>query len=281
MTLVMFKKLIQEPLLHFILLGVGIFLLFDIAGVSEPDADTLSIHISQSDIEGLSTHFEAVWRRPPNADELNKLIDNLIQEEVLVREARALRMDQGDAVIRNRLRQKMDFVATSLATSNTPSQDELRQFYRTHKDAFRLPARFSFQQIMLAPEFHGQAQQITDALNQNLTPEGITNLGLLPDEIPLTLALKIDGIFGSGFSTVLADLPVGEWAGPVPSGFGLHLVRVSGKTDEEIPDFSDIQSDVLAKWREFTRTSAQKDFRQMLEGKYEISVAPLPRSGSE
>ncbi|AXI46627.1 hypothetical protein C1J03_11715 [Sulfitobacter sp. SK012] len=62
----------------------------------------------------------------------------------------------------------------------------------------------------------------------NAKPEPDTqSLGkrsMLPQRVLTALAVGIEGLFGSGFDQLLLDLPINSWVGPVPSGFGLHLV---------------------------------------------------------
>ena len=41
--------------------------------------------------------------------------------------------------------------------------------------------------------------------------------------------------FGENFAATLGELPPGEWRGPVESGYGVHLVFVSERTEGRIP----------------------------------------------
>lgn len=272
------KRLLHEPLVHFMLIGAGVFVLFDLAGGSDPEPDALVVNISQNDIERLQREFQATWRRPAQQEELDALVSNLVREEVLVREARALRMDQGDAVIRNRLRQKMDFIAASTANARMPEGKELREFFEANRREFLLPARFSFEQVLLDSRQAENVPELLSLLNRDQIPDELRNMSLLPAEIHLTSDVRIDGIFGSGFADRLAEQPAGVWVGPVSSGYGLHLVRINERADADLPAFEDVQEDVLTKWRGATQATAKEEFGQSLESKYEISISPLPES---
>ena len=88
------RSLMREPLLHFLLVGAGLFLLFDV--VSEPDtAGNEQIVVTSGHIEHLASLFVKTWQRPPTAVELGGLIDSFILEEVLYREARAIGLTIG------------------------------------------------------------------------------------------------------------------------------------------------------------------------------------------
>ncbi|NOD75863.1 MULTISPECIES: peptidyl-prolyl cis-trans isomerase [unclassified Ruegeria] len=263
-------RVLREPFLHFLLMGAGIFVLFALVGSNEPDSE--AIDITQTDIEALERQFEAIWRRKPDGEELDALITNLVLEEVLVREARALRMDEQDPIVRNRLRQKMEFIATSAAGAASPTQEDLQEVYRAHSEEFRTPSQIAFEQVVLDPAFAAQAETTLIALNDGRKPEGLRNLTLLPSEVPLAPTVRIDGVFGTGFATALEPLPDGLWAGPVQSGYGLHLVRVTDRTPAELPDLADVEDKVLAKWREINQSEVRDAFVQGLQGKYQITV---------
>lgn len=267
------RRAIREPFLHFLLIGAGIFALFSLANDSEPEPDDLTIEITQNDIDYLRNRFEATWRRKPTSEELDALITNLVRDEIMVREAKALRMDENDAVIRNRLRQKMDFIAASVATAQPPAQEDLVRFYEANKTEFVQPPQIAFQQVSIDESAVADLNTLFDDLNAGKTPEGIKPSSLLPYEMVPSTFTRIDGVFGPGFAETLQDLPIGSWGGPVRSAFGLHAVRVAVKQDAELPDLNDVEPQVMAKWREAMQAEAKEAFAQGLEAKYQVSVA--------
>ena len=119
-------KILREPLLHFLLLGAAIFgayrLLSD-ARATQPG----NIVVTQGRIEALVAAFTRTWQRPPTASEREGLIRDYIREEVYVREAIALGLDQDDMVIRRRLRQKLEFVSEDLTAPAEPTDGQLQR----------------------------------------------------------------------------------------------------------------------------------------------------------
>ncbi|MGH8761509.1 MAG: hypothetical protein ACREVW_18715, partial [Burkholderiales bacterium] len=142
------KKLLREPLLHFVLLGAALFAVFGMMkqrGGVEPG----NIIITQGRIEHLATGFARTRQRPPTAEELEALIRDAVREEVYVREAMAMGLDRDDTVIRRRLRQKLEFVSEDIAALAEPSDADLRAFLQSHPDKFRDEPRFTFSHVYL------------------------------------------------------------------------------------------------------------------------------------
>jgi hypothetical protein len=80
--------------------------------------------VTKGQIASLAAGFAKTWLRDPNASELSGLIDEYVREEIYCREAIALGLDKDDAVIRRRLRQKMEFLAEDASAPNGPADDD-------------------------------------------------------------------------------------------------------------------------------------------------------------
>jgi hypothetical protein len=105
----MLKRLLREPLLHFLLLGGLIFAVFG-GGPSDAGGADGQIVVSNADIDRLAAAFARTWNRPPDSTELDAQVHDYIREEVLYRAALQLGLDKDDSIIRRRLRQKMEFL---------------------------------------------------------------------------------------------------------------------------------------------------------------------------
>jgi parvulin-like peptidyl-prolyl isomerase len=57
-------------------------------------------------------------------------------------------------------------------------------------------------------------------------------------------------VFGQGFFDLVVKLPSGEWAGPVVSAYGVHLVRILNTLPARTPPLEEIRDAVLKNWRE-------------------------------
>jgi hypothetical protein len=109
------KKWLREPLLHFLLIGAALFLLYGYQNDGYVDQGN-RIVISKSDINRLVMLWEKKWQRSPTRVELEGLIEQQIQEEVLYREALAMGLDLNDGVVRRRLAQKVEFISYDLGS---------------------------------------------------------------------------------------------------------------------------------------------------------------------
>jgi len=268
------KGLLREPLLHFLVLGAGIFALFAVLDDSPLPMAADRLEVTEADAARLARQFEATWRRPPTAAEVSGLIDGHIEEEVLVREAQALGLDRGDAVIRQRLAQKMIFLLESDAEAVMPTDADLAGHLAAHPDRFHRAALVAFEQVPLEG---AEAQTVLAALRSGAPPSGFGGPRLLPARLAVSPQPVVDGTFGAGFFDALAGLPEGEWAGPVDSGYGRHVVRLSEAVPARLPPLAEIRDAVERDWRATRRAETLEERLDALMARYEVV---LPDAGA-
>jgi hypothetical protein len=132
-------RILREPLVHFLLLGAGLFGVSLLGGTGTgagaATASDKQIVVTAEKVELLRNGFHLDNGRDPTEAELQRLIDNYVREEVLVREARAQGLDRDDSVVRRRLVEKMEF---AVAEPATPSDGELGKYLDQHKTAFEV-----------------------------------------------------------------------------------------------------------------------------------------------
>jgi hypothetical protein len=243
-------RLLREPLLHFLLIGGMLFALFawvnDVPVAEAPE----QILVTTADAGRLAEQFHAVWRRPPTLDELTALLDDHVQEEVYVREAMALGLDRDDAVIRQRLRQKMMFLTQSAVEALEPDDEELRAYFTANVERFTPAPRLAFRQVFLGEAGDAsKAEALLQRLRSGADPSELGEPTLLPQAMPLAAPPTVDGTFGPGFFAAVAALPTDAWAGPIASSFGSHLVRLEQLALAELPPFERVRDKVLLDWR--------------------------------
>ena len=128
-----FLKLLKDPLLHFLLIGVGLFFLFSQLNSDEEPSNTQQIIINKSKLEVLSSIFIEENSIPPTEIEIQELLENAIREEVLSREAITLGLNKDDRVIRHRLAQKMQYLFEDVAMVEEPSDEVLKAYFQENK----------------------------------------------------------------------------------------------------------------------------------------------------
>lgn len=267
-----FRRVLSEPLLHFAVIGLLVFLLFDgqeRGDTGTPASDTV-ITITAADLDRLSAQFAASWNRPPRDEELAGLIEAMIREEVLYREALALGLDEGDAVIRQRLALKLEFVADAAAAVAEPDEAELAEWYASQEDAFRPPAAITFRQILFeSPE---EAERALASLASGADPDSVGRSSMLPETMEGAAQAAVDGTFGPGFFETVAASPLGEWAGPVTSAFGVHLVQLVGLDRPEVPPLAVMREQVIAAWRQAKAEEFRAAQYEALRARYQIRM---------
>jgi hypothetical protein len=273
-----FRRVLREPLLHFLLLGLALFLYY---GRVAPDDDGgKRIVVSQAQVDLLATQFQATWSRPPTPEELNGLVETYVRDEILYREGKSLGLDRDDAVIKRRIRQKLDVMFEESIAQNPPSDADLQSYLDANAEAFRKPPVVSFEQVYFGAE-GGVDATITkarSALQRGADPATLGQPTLLParqDRVPLDLVARD---FGKEFADALAGLAVGEWSEPVTSGFGKHLVRLNAIEPSQAPALDAVRDVVAREWENARRKRAHAEALAELRKQYEVEIlASLPQ----
>jgi hypothetical protein len=271
------QSVLREPLLHFLVLGAGLFALFGVVGGPAEERPG-RIVVSAAKVENLAELFERTWQRPPTRAELDGLIQDHIKEEILYREALALGLDDDDTVIRRRLRQKMEFISEDVAAQAEPTEADLRAFLAEHRERFRAPPRISFVQVYLSPERRGRdtegdaARLLASLSAGEADAAGAGDPFLLEQDFRDLAAYDVERLFGRPFAEQLAALPVGSWSGPVESPYGLHLVLVRARTEGGLPELDQVRDAVALEWRAVRRQAVNEAFYQGLRERYEVIV---------
>ncbi|RLA42916.1 MAG: hypothetical protein DRR06_13345 [Gammaproteobacteria bacterium] len=273
-----FRTLLREPLLHFLLIGAALFLFYNLQ--NEGRIDNERIVISEAQINHLVTLWKKKRQRPPTQTELESMIQQQVREEVMVREALAMGLDKNDSIIRRRLAQKIEFITSDLATLAEPTETKLANYLEKHSDEFTLPARIDFLQIYFNPEKHeANIQEYINNLLNELSQVGensdITKLGdplMLEQQHEQVTEHDVTRLFGKEFASKIFTLPVGSWQGPVQSGYGFHLIILSNKTENKLPELEAVREKVRLEWQAQQRQDMDKVFYESLRQRYEITI---------
>ncbi len=245
------RRLIAEPVLQFFVIG-GLIFLFYVIVDDDRERPVDVIVITPGQIDQLAVGFQAVWKRQPKADELDALIDKYVREEVYYRAALALGLDRNDAVVRGRLRQKMEFLSDSGAGILEPAEGELEIFLNANVQKFRQDPRLAFEQIFLGESPNSKTVTQSLAMLNSDAQADLSAIGqrsLLPAQFALSPPTAIDGVFGKGFFLQLERLPSGVWSGPVKSAYGVHLLRILENQPARTPALNEIRVAVLRDWK--------------------------------
>ena len=278
-------KLLRDPLLHFVVASVVLFGGYELInrGEMNPPA-TDPVHIGEGDVRWLMDTFANQWQRPPTEDELRGLVASFLEEELFAREAKALGLDQNDTIVRRRLAQKLEFLIGDMSRIVEPADAELRRFYDTNAERFGIEARVSFTQLFFNPEKRQHAESDARAALVSilgLGTDGAAAIGdpiLLENEFHEVDEQTVAKMFGADFARAIFLLRPGSWAGPVKSGYGVHLVRVTNLSPATVLSFEEVRPKVLEEWRHQQEAEAKATYLGKLREKYGVAIDSAGRS---
>lgn len=247
-----------------------------------PINDPQTIHIDEGTLNWVYQNFHKQFSRPPTQKEMDILIDAHITAEVKHREGLALKLDVGDIIIQRRMMQKIDFLYGGLADSVAPKETILRQWYKDNQKFFMPDSKISFEHIYFNPDNHGNvietvAKNILKAFREN-HPDAQYDSAIDPfphgqffNKLSIAEARRL---FGYKFTENIFQLPLGLWAGPVESGYGVHLIKISQLIKGQSPRFEDIKEDVTERWRQAENKRLFSEKIDQMKEDYQISFDP-------
>jgi len=275
------KQLAREPLVHFLLIGAGIYGLYGfLAGGNDTDDDRV-VTVSAGDIQSLADQWTRLWNRPPTEEELAGVIRDQVRVQILYREALNMGLDSGDVVIERRLAQKVELLARSLITPGEPTDEELRAWYSENPEAFKQPDLFTVTQVFFDPDKR-EATTLDDARaalerlrNLDEVPADLMNYGdrlMLQNYYPQRTELELRRVFGAGFVDQIVKLEPGIWHGPILSGYGTHLVLLNEVILSPPPSFEDVKPQIREQWTAEQVEELSERFINELVSRYEVDV---------
>jgi len=260
----------REPLVHFLVAGALVFALFALRG-EEVDPSSRSIDVSKEQQAQLALQFERTMSRPPTDAELDAQIAQFVRDEILYREALRLGLDRNDAVVRRRMVQKMDMLASAQAETAPVGEATLRQWYRAHRERFARDARYDLTQLWFADRNRALAarRQLVSGQDWQQLGERIS----LPSRLEGASRVKLMSEFGELFVRELDRIaPSGQWQGPIASGLGWHLVRFDALERGAVPPFEEVREEVETDWRSSTMAKRKDEAFELLRSAYRVEV---------
>lgn len=274
----MFRRILREPLLHFAALSLLLFLTYSMLS-GRHQSSREQIVVSDARIEQLAGLFAKTWQRAPTPEELKALVDDYVAGEIYYREARRLGLDADDAVIRQRLRLKMELLNDLEIDQLSPTDGELASFLTANPDKFAIDQELAFEQVLLSPGQRGEALEsdtsklLSDLRAGSVDPAIAGDATLLPPTLPLTPLDLIGRDFGDDFAELIKDLPANEWSGPVKSGYGLHLVRILEKRQGRTPSLDEARETVIREWKAVRREELRRERLAELARQYDVVIS--------
>lgn len=272
------KKLITNPLVHFLLIGAGLFLLYE--AVSPASSNQEIILIDDELVNRSLMIFQKEWGRPPTQEEFDGLIDRQVKQEVLYRQALKMNLDHNDELIRRRMEQKLNFITNDLATMDEPSRAELEEYYSKNVMKYVAPARVSYLHIYFNPDQRSDARKDAEEVLKSLGNDlpTLNQLEGKGDPFPFLSEVRransgeISSQMGDEFAASVFQLESDKWSDPVLSGYGTHLVYLLEKLPEEKRSLDEVKGDVLRDYQYELYQSYNDKIYEDFKKQYEIRI---------
>ncbi|TAL01206.1 MAG: peptidyl-prolyl cis-trans isomerase [Rhodospirillaceae bacterium] len=268
--------IVCEPFFQFIALGLMIWL--GLAYIESLNQRYV-IHVGPAQRQRLAIAYQQQFGQPPTVEQLRQLVDRDITDEIFLREGLALNLDKDDEIVRRRIAQKFEFLQTDLAVPPEPDPGVLARWFQRNQLRYITPPRVAFTQVYFSADRDGddaaqaRANRVLLQLLNHRTRRapaagdsfpGPTDIGALTPD-------AAERLFGkSELSEKLFTAPVGQWFGPVRSGYGWHLICLTEKKPPELPRLDDIRSRVLADYMEEQRQVLNAQAVEKLRAKYKV-----------
>lgn len=265
------QSLWRQPLVHFLVAGAAIFALNELRDPAETSGNNRVV-VTVAAVERMAGLWQKTWGRPPSEAELQALVRDHIKEEIYYREALKLGLDVNDTVIRRRLRQKMEFLTNTDAETINPDATTLLAFYEENADRYRKSPLFDFEQIYFSGDDDDRIARALEALRSKADPRSLGDAIGLPPAMTRADEAGIARIFGSEFYAGLQALAPNAWSGPVTSGFGRHLVRITRKDPARRLTLEEARKTVENDWRAQERAASLDRAFQELRAGYEVEI---------
>ena len=270
----MLKSIFREPLVHILVLGGLLFAAWNTLAPQENIEQRAEvITLDQARLDHLQTLWSAQWKREPSPEDMAAIIDRHLRQEVFYREALRMGLDKEDDIIRTRLAQKMEAVSSDLGMlMQPPTEEHLRAFHAERPDLFTLPEAFAFRQVLYLPGEGTLEATLATLRDGGEVPPDRKGKLTIPLDWEMTPTQVLENSFGGVFAETLSELPVGTWSGPVRSGLGQHLVKVTKYQPERVAPFDEIRDFVARQYEYYTVLDAQEQMFRALLDRYELRL---------
>ena len=270
------SRVFKDPLVHFLVVGASLFALAAWRG-EWIRSGRERIVIGAEQVAQARDTAELLKGHALSDEEVGALLEPTIRDEVLYREALALRLDANDDEVRRRLIEKMNYLTQDLADPAPSSEAELRKFYDDSPARFETPELATFDQVFFSPSERGDSLRAAAdagvaALRAGRPPAEVGDHTPLRATYEKAPREEVAVLFGDALAEAVFTLPPGDWVGPFQSDFGLHAVRVRARTERRLSPFDEIRDQVAAEFAAQRRRERNEAEYRRMRAHYEVVI---------
>src|SRR5262245_4671976 len=259
-------EMLREPLLHFAVLGALVF------GADQWRAarreDPSLIVVTPQIEEQARTIFRSAQGREPTDAERAILREHWIDTEVLYREGLALKLDQGDTTLRERVVFKAMNVIESNLQIPEPADAVLRAWFEEQRERYDEPARFDFSEAVPTSTLDAAgADAFANALNTGASSELQSSLRIFEKRPRRSIVES----FGADFTAELERAPLHRWL-VLASREGPRVMRLEARQDGSPVSFESVRGRVRADWMDAKARELRSAAVHELAKKYTVRI---------
>ena len=272
------KAAAREPLLHFVLLGL---LTWCVCDYGNGRRERYTIHIGAAQREYLASTYRQQFGQPPGSVQLARLIDGYVSDEIRFREGLALGLDRDDEIVRRRVIQKYDFLRSDLVVPEQPTPAVLERWFEQNRMRYQIPERVSFAQVYFASPDDRPVSTVPERVLRALAQlreahasraEGVGDPFPGPSDVGALTKDDAVRVFGqSEVSEELFSVPIGQWTGPMRSGYGWHLIYLTHRLAARVPTLEEVRGRVLADYLADQREAINAGQFNALKARYTLT----------
>ena len=285
------KKLLKEPLLHFLLLGAGLFVLFDFVASEDTAYDENVIVVDRNTlltfVQFRARAFEpgaaAAYLDKLQGDDLERLINDYVREEALHRQAVALGVDENDYVIKRRMIQSIEFITNGFVTAALNLDDEaIEAYFESNFEDYYIAPYVTYTHVFFEKDERGAdaALALAEAklAELNAVKVAFAEAPGHGDRFPyfLNYVERDPEFVASHFGPRMAEEifalepDAASWRGPLESPYGYHLVLLTRKVEGRYPDLEEVRERVRSDAEQAEIDTMQDKAIQAIVDTYEV-----------
>ncbi len=268
------RSFLRDPLLHFVAFGAAVVFAQNVwGGPSEAPGDARTIVVTEAQRRDIRAALRNTLERVPSEDEFARAIERHIEEEILVREARARGLEADDPVVRAHLARKMRFVLEAREAPTTPPEEALRELYETNREEYALEARLTVRQLFFAgDDAASRASVILAELEAGADPRALADRADPPPGGPVLRGrspARLTSQYGARFVEGLDSVAEHTWVTRT-SPLGVHVVRVERRRNARALTFDEVRNRLITRWQRENVGAARDEAMTSLRAQYSV-----------
>ena len=288
------KKILRDPLVHFLLFGAALFVLFEFVASDDAAYDSKVIDVDRDALltfvqfrrRAFEAEAAAEMLDNMSEEELGRLVDDYVREEALHREAIALGVDKNDYVIKRRMIQSVEFITDGFITAAVEVTDEdVARYFDANRDDYYIAPYATFTHVFVSNDNRtpDEVRERADAILEQLNRAGAQFSGAprYGDRFPYFVNYVerdprfVASHFGRNMAEGIFSLEPSDsaWRGPFESGFGMHLVMLTRKADGRYPEPAEVEDAVRNDAEREAIAEKKKQAIEAIVDTYEVRVA--------